>query len=103
MVTEKTIPLHELKYYYGEHLGFVFHGVAPSSDDAIHRLANTLLNCKVSEKLPEFYTRVDPKTVAFVYAGDSGFRSAEFYQASRRVSRLGLFEIDTLAMWLRTH
>jgi hypothetical protein len=102
-MTEKKIPLHELKYYYGEHLGLVFQGFAPSSDEAIHRLADTLLKCGVSKKLPEFYARVSDNEVAFVYSGDSEFKSAAFYQATRQFTPLGIFNIDTLAMWIKNH
>ena len=103
MIEEKKIPLHELKYYYGEHLGFVFQGVQPSSDEAIQRLADTLLNIKVSKKLPEFYIRLSSNEVGFIYSGDSGFRSAEFYQATRQFNHIGIFQIDTLSMWLKNH
>lgn len=103
MVTEKTIPIHELKYYYGEHLGFVFQGVTPSSDDAIQRLVNTLVRVGVSKKPPEFYVRVSSNEVAFVYEGDSEFQSANFYQATRIMSHLGIFSIETLNIWLKDH
>lgn len=103
MIEEKTLPLHELKYYYGERLGFVFQGAAPSSNDAIQRLAETLVSSKVSEKLPEFYQRVSSNEVAFVYAGDSGFQSGPFYQATRQFNVIGIFNIDTLSMWLKNH
>ena len=103
MIPEKTLPLHELKYYHGESLGFVFHGATPSSDDAIQRLAETLVRNKVSEKLPEFYQRVSSNEVAFVYGGDSGFQSGPFYQASRKMNMFGIFNIETLTMWLRNH
>lgn len=103
MVTEKTIPLHELKYYYGEHLGFVFQGVTPSSDDAIQRLVDTLTRVGVSKKPPEFYVRVSTNEVAFVYDGNSEFKSPEFLQASQRINQFGLFNIETLNVWLKNH
>ena len=104
MIEEKTIPLHELKYYHGESLGFVFTGVIPSSNDAIERLVNRLVSWKVSDKLPEFYTRPESNVVAFVYAGDSGFKQAAFYHACKQLDMTvnGIFEIDTLAAWLKT-
>jgi hypothetical protein len=102
MIPEKEIPLHELKYYYGENLGFVFRGEFPSSNDAIQRLVDTIVRIKVSEKPPEFYVRVSPNEVAFIFDGNSGFQSALFYQATRQFSQTGLFEIDTLAAWLKT-
>lgn len=97
MVPEKTLPIHELKYYYGDNLGFVFTGKIPSSDDAIQRLCNFLLGIKVSEKLPEFYQRIGDNAVAFVYDGNSGFQSGDFYQASKRINMFNnLFAIETL-------
>jgi hypothetical protein len=103
MVEEKTLPLHELKYYHGESLGFVFSGVLPSSNDAIQRLANNLVGWGVSKKLPEFYVRVTPNEVAFIYAPDSEFKQAAFYQACRQFNVMGIFTIDTLASWLKLH
>ena len=103
MVEEKTLPLHELKYYHSESLGFVFSGVIPSSDDAIQRLVSNLVGWGVSKKLPEFYVRVAPNEVAFIYAGDSGFKQAAFYQACGRFNVMGIFIIDTLASWLKLH
>jgi hypothetical protein len=102
MIEEKIIPLHELKYYYDNHLGFVFKGVIPSSNDAIQRLAKNLISWKVSEKLPEFYTRVSSNEVAFIYSGDSGFRSADFFQYCNRLNVMGMFSIDTLSNWIKS-
>jgi hypothetical protein len=103
MVEEKTLPLHELKYYHSESLGFVFKGVIPSSDDAIQRLVNNLVGWRVSKKLPEFYVRVTPNEVAFIYASDSEFKQAAFYQACNQLNVMGIFAIDTLAAWLQQH
>lgn len=102
MIEEKTLPLHELKYYHGESLGFVFKGVTPSSYDAIERLCHTLMGNGVSKKLPEFFVRVSDNEVAFVYSEDSGFLSGPFFQFSQQVSRMRIFEVDTLAAWLKT-
>lgn len=103
MVEEKTMPLHELKYYYGEHLGFVFQGVVPSSNDAIQRLCNNLVSWKVTKKLPEFYVRVPDNSIAFIFSNDSEFRQGLFYQACNRLSVMGIFKIDTLSAWLKEH
>ena len=103
MIPEKTLPLHELKYHHGESLGFVFQGVIPSKDDAIQRLVNNLMAWKVSGKLPEFYVRVSPNEVAFIYASDSGFKQAAFYQACSQLNVMGIFSIDTLSAWLKAH
>lgn len=100
MVPEKTLPIHELKYYHSDNLGFVFIGQTPSSDDEIQRLSNVLLNIGVSEKLPEFYQRIG-NAVAFVYDGNSGFQSGPFYQACNRFSIFNnLFQIETLNIFL---
>lgn len=103
MIPEKILPLHELKYHHGESFGFVFHGAMPSSDDAIQRLMNNLVKWKVSGKLPEFYVRVSSNEVAFIYAADSKFKQAEFYQACSQFNVMGIFSIDTLAAWLKKH
>lgn len=100
---EKILPIHELKYYHGDKVGFVFTGVVPSSDEALKRLVNNLVTWKVSEKLPEFFTRVKPNSVAFVYESDSGFKQAAFYQACNRLSTIGFFQIDTLTHWLQVN
>ena len=103
MVVEKTLPLHELKYHHSESLGFVFSGAIPSSDDAIQRLVNNLVGWGVSKKLPEFYVRVAPNETAFIYASDSEFKQAAFYQACGQFNVMGIFGIDTLASWLKIH
>lgn len=102
-IEEKNMPLHELKYYHGESLGFVFKGVTPSSLESIERLSHTLVSCGASKKLPEFFVRVSDNEVAFVYSDDSGFLSGPFWRLSQQVSKFGLFEIDTLASWLKSH
>lgn len=100
MVEESKIPLHELKYYYGEHLGFVFQGVIPSSDEAIQRLCENLVKWGVSKSLPDFYHRCGNNSVAFVFSENSGFQSGAFYQACRRLEVMGIFSIDSLGAWL---
>ena len=100
MIPEKTLPIHELKYYHSDNLGFVFIGATPSSDEAIQRLGNFLVDIGVSEKLPEFYQRIGNAT-AFMYDGNSGFQSGAFYQASNRISFLNnFFKIETLTVFL---
>lgn len=103
MVEEKTLPLHELKYYHSESLGFVFSGAIPSSNDALQRLANNLVGWGVSKKLPDFYVRVAHNETAFIYASDSEFKQAAFYQACGQFNIMGIFAIDTLASWLKLH
>ena len=103
MVENKDIPIHELKYYHGEKIGFVFTGVNRSSDDAIQRLCENLKSWGVTEKDPLFYTRVEENSVAFVFSGDSNFRMTDFYQACSQISRFGFFEVDTLYGWLTEH
>jgi hypothetical protein len=101
MIEEKTIPLHELKYYYSEHLGFVFKGASPSSDGAIGRLSHSLMSWGVAKKLPEFFVRVSENEVAFVYDSNSGFQSAPFFRLAQQLHHIGIFEIDILASWLK--
>ena len=103
MVEEKTLSLHELKYHHSESLGFTFSGALPSSNDAIQRLVNNLVGWGVSKKLPEFYVRVAPNEIAFIYASDSEFKQAAFYQACGQFNVMGIFAIDTLASWLKSH
>ncbi len=100
MISEKKLPPHELKYYYGDNLGFVFIGAARSSDDAIQRLAQFLKDIKVSRELPEFYQRVAPNAVAFVYEGNSGFQNGAFYRAANRMNFMGIFQIESLGVYL---
>lgn len=100
MIPEKTLPIHELKYYHSDNLGFVFTSATRSSDGAIQRLAQFLKDIGVSRELPEFYQRVATNAVAFVYNGNSGFRSGEFYRASNRVNFMGIFKIETLGVYL---
>jgi hypothetical protein len=100
MIPEKTLPIHELKYYYGDNLGFVFIGATKSSDGAIQRLAQFLKDIGVSRELPEFYQRVQPNAVAFVYGGNSGFQSGPFYRAANRVGFMGIFRIEALGAYL---
>jgi hypothetical protein len=100
MIPEKTLPVHELKYYHSDNLGFVFIGASKSSDDAIQRLAQFLVDIGVSNELPEFYQRVKSNAVAFVYGGNSGFQSGNFYRAASRTNLMGIFKIETLGIYL---
>ena len=100
MIPEKTLPIHELKYYHNDNLGFVFIGASKSSDDAIQRLAQFLVDVGVSKELPEFYQRVKSNAVAFVYGVNSGFQSGEFYRSANRINLMGMFKIETLGVYL---
>ncbi len=101
MTEEKVISHNDLKYYYSDNIGFVFTGVTRSSDEAIQRLIVNLKAWKVTDEYPLFYTRVNDNSVAFVFDGNSGFKMAQFYQASKQFRILGLFEIDTLLSWIQ--
>lgn len=98
MFPEKTLPIHELKYYHSDSLGFVFIGKTVSSDEAIQRLGNFLKDIGVSEKLPEFYQRIGNATV-FVYDGNSKFQNGPFYRASQGFLN-NIFQIETLTIFL---
>jgi len=100
MVSEKTLPNNELKYYYSDNLGFVFIGAIKSSDEAIQRLAQYLVNIGVSKELPEFYQRINPNVVAFVYGGNSEFKSGSFYRYANQCNLMGIFRIETLGIYL---
>jgi hypothetical protein len=78
----------------------VFIGASKSSDDAIQRLAQFLVDVGVSKELPEFYQRVKSNAVAFVYGGNSGFQSGEFYRSANRINLMGMFKIETLGVYL---
>jgi hypothetical protein len=103
MIEEKQIPLHELKYYYSERRGFVFTGNARSSSDALNRLAESIQNAKLSNMLPEFIVRLAPNITAFVYPEDCNFQQAIVYQVSQRFTNMGMFNVDTLCMYLRNN
>ena len=103
MIEEKQIPLHELKYYYGERRGFVFTGNTQSSSDALNRLGEAIKNAGVSEELPEFIVRVAPNITIFVYGETGYFNQAAVYQAAQRFRNLGMFNVDTLCMYLRNN
>lgn len=100
MIPEKTLPIHELKYYYSDNLGFVFIGASKSSDGAIQRLAQFLVDVGVSRQLPSFYQRVKTNAVAFVYEGNSGFQSGAFYRTASQTNIMGIFKIETLGVYL---
>jgi hypothetical protein len=103
MIEEKQIPLHELKYYYGERKGFVFTGNAQSSSDALNRLGEAIKNARLSDKIPEFIVRLAPNITAFVYPEDCDFQQAAVYQAAQRFRNMGIFNVDTLCMYLRNN
>ena len=103
MIEEKKLPVHELKYYYGERRGFVFKGVSPSSDDAIERLSHAIKNAKVSDSLPEFFVRIDSNTTAFVYPENCEFHSPVVYQMGKRMEMMEMFAVETLMIFLKNY
>lgn len=100
-IEEKQIPVHELKYYYIDRHGFVFRGVSRSSDEAILNLSNNLINSKIADTHPEFIVRINDQTVAFVYPLDCSFNSPVLYQAAQRFAMMGMFEVETLNIFLK--
>jgi hypothetical protein len=97
---EKKLELPELKYYHDNDLGFVFLGNAPSSNESIQRLADFLVTMGISKKLPECYVRISPTATAFIYSGDSEYKSGLFYQASRRIELHGVYRVESLGYFL---
>jgi hypothetical protein len=100
-MTEKETSLNDLKYYYGERHGFIFQGATPSSGDALGRLCNVLIDKKITEAYPEFFTRLNTNTVAIVYPEGISFKCADFYRIGKQTEMMGFFKIDILAAFLK--
>jgi hypothetical protein len=100
MFENKNLTKQELKYNYKDHLGFVFIGITPSSDESIQNLAQSLVDFGVSKKLPEFYYRPEPNVVVFVYDFTSGFKSGPFYVCATQFHVLNVFRIQTLGDYI---
>lgn len=96
---EKKIHIQELKNY-GDRHGFIFAGVTRSSDEAIHRLVETLKEKGLSSTLPEFFARIDDNVVAFVYPEQCSFASGRVYKAAKRLEGLGVFEVEILGYFV---
>ena len=94
MIEEKKLSPTDLKKQYGDRKGFAFQGACPSSDDAIERLSNTLLEKQVSNKLPEFFVRINPVTVVFIYPEQCFLDRPLIYQSAKRMEMLGMFRVD---------
>jgi hypothetical protein len=101
MIEEKTIPLNELNYYYSERQGFVFTAGIPSSSDAIERLCIMLVDKKVAEKMPEFFTRPNSNTFVVVFPEGASFQSPGFYQIGKQCEMMGICKVDILGAWLK--
>jgi len=96
---EKKIHIQELKNY-GDRHGFIFAGVVRSSDDSIHRLAQTIKDVGKSSDLPEFFARIEKNVVAFVYPAQCNFSSGEIYLTAQRLKPLGMFEVEILSYFI---
>jgi hypothetical protein len=94
MIEEKNIDFTDLKSQYGDRKGFVFQGACPSSDDAIFRLSNTLLEKQVSNKLPEFFVRLNSVTIVIIYPEKCFLDMPLIYQSAKRMEMLGAFRVD---------
>lgn len=100
---EKKITRQEFLDTHENKIGFVFKGPQSSTDDAIKRFVNNLIETKVAKVLPDYFVRVGETEVAFIYAADSEFRMADFYQAFLKLESFfnGVFEIDCIYAWIK--
>lgn len=94
MIIYKDITLETLKNDYGNNLGFVFQSGTPSSNDAIERLCNILIQKGITTTYPEFVNRINPNTIAFVYGDD--FNGPDFFKKSSMASQMGICAVDSI-------
>jgi hypothetical protein len=98
---EKDINLNDLKYYYDQRHGFVYWGMSPISTKRLEKMVNSLIIGKITEHLPEFFTRPNENSVIVVYPEGISFQSGKFYQVVNNLERIADFKIDILAAFLR--
>jgi hypothetical protein len=92
MINFKNLTLEELKRDYSERRGFVFQSGVVSSNEAIERLCNTLIQHNLTKEYPEVVVQLGTTTV-FVY---NELDVAAVFQAGLMGMQLGMFKVETL-------
>ena len=91
MITIRQIPFKEIKEKHSNSLGFVFQGPDPSSDEAIVRLCQKLVDERITVDYPYLVVRLDPLTVLFLYK--NSFNSPLFLHKASIPVRMGICKI----------
>lgn len=101
MINFKTITIEQLKEEHKDSLGFVFQASSPSSDDAVERLCNLLIQTSITVKYPEFVSRLPNNITVFVY--DHNFNGPLFIQKAMLANHLGICTVDTLFNFIKQY
>lgn len=97
-MTFKTLSKEELKQDYSTRHGFVFQSPIKSSDKSIENLCNVLIQHNITKEQPDFITRLDDNTTAFVYKDD--FDGPAFFQKADIATQVGVAVITPLYIFI---
>lgn len=102
-MTFKTLTIEELKKDYMDRHGFVFNSSNACDNSNCDKVANSILSTGCSDVLPEFVVELSPSSFVFVYPQGCYFQSGRFYNLCKNLTGFtrGLFEVDTLAAYLK--
>ena len=85
-----NISAEEIKTKYRQNHGFAFISPQRVSDEAAHRLANTLIQANIASKQPLVITRYE-QSVIFIYDdfdGPAFFAKAQFFEQAFGIARV---------------
>lgn len=85
-----NISAEEIKTKYRQNHGFAFISPQRVSDEAAHRLADTLIKAEITSKQPLVMTRYE-QSVIFIYDdfdGPAFFAKAQFFEQAFGIARV---------------
>lgn len=85
-----NISAEEIKTKYRQNHGFAFISPQRVSDEAAHRLADTLIKAEIASKQPLVMTRYE-QSVIFIYDdfdGPAFFAKAQFFEQAFGIARV---------------
>ena len=100
MIERKTISLNDMKYYYDNRHGIVFH---PQNDNSVETFANMLIKVGATQVQPEFISHINGHTF-IVYPEHIEFASGPVFQFSKQIEMMmPIGKLDILSAWLKEH
>jgi hypothetical protein len=104
-MTYRNLSIQELKTNYSERAGFVFSSSVPSSRVSCEKLCLQIKEKDICKYDPDFINEFNPAAYAFVYPEGVNFDSGDFfkYASHKSAEFMGMFQIDSLAAFLKEH
>jgi hypothetical protein len=100
----KTLTIEELKKDYSTRHGFIFGGTAPSKDENVDLVCDSLIKSGITNVKAEFIVKFNPNTFLFVYPEDCSFDSPLLYQRAKHFGMItGAWQFDTLSGFLTSN